>query len=69
MTVTHISFSDQLLSVLKQVDSLGVELRRSEIFRQRVAFIVSGPKHIWSTDWHMKLQQYGIEIYGAIDVD
>ena len=26
-----------------------------------------GHNYIWSIDGHMKLHQYGIEIYGAID--
>ena len=26
-----------------------------------------GPNRIWSIDGHMKLRQYGIEIYGALN--
>ena len=37
------------------------------MLRNRVSYIVPGPNYICSIDGHMKLRQYGIEIYGAID--
>ena len=37
------------------------------MLRKRGTYIVPGPNYICSIDGHIKLRQYGIEIYGAID--
>ena len=58
---------DQLFSVLKDVDPWGVALRKADMLRQRGSYIVPGPNYMWSIDGHLKLSQYGIEIYAAID--
>ena len=42
-------------------------MRRSDVLRKRGSYIVPGPNYIWSIDEYIKLRQYGIEMYGAID--
>lgn len=56
-----------MFSILKDIDPWGVALRTADLQRQRGQFWVPGPNFIWSIDGHLKLQQYGIEIYAAID--
>ena len=56
-----------MFSTLKEVDPYGVALRRADMLRKQGSYIVPGSNYVWSIDGHMKLSQYGIEIYRAID--
>ena len=56
-----------MFSTLKEVDPYGVALRRGDMLRTRGSYIVPGPNYVCSINWYMKLRQYGIEIYRAID--
>ena len=49
------------------MDPWGVALRKSDLLRARGCYIVPGPNYIWSIDGHLKLSNYGIQIYAAID--
>jgi hypothetical protein len=44
-----------------------VQERLSNVKRRRRNFITPGPDYVWSMDGYLKLQEYGIEIYAAID--
>lgn len=37
------------------------------MLRTRGSYTVPGPNYLWSIDGHLKLTNYGIEIYAAID--
>jgi hypothetical protein len=39
----------------------------ANVRRRRRNFISPGPDYVWSIDGYLKLQEYGIEIYAAID--
>lgn len=41
--------------------------RLQDLQRHRNAYIVPGPDYVWSVDGYLKLAEYGIEIYVAID--
>ena len=56
-----------MFSILKEVDPYCVALRCRDMLRKRGSYIVAGPNYVWSIDGHIKLRQYGIEIYGSID--
>jgi hypothetical protein len=45
-----------------------VEDRTRKLNRRRGEYSVPGPDFLWSIDGYMKLEQFGIEIYAAIDV-
>lgn len=41
--------------------------RAQELHRRRGEFITRGPDWVWSLDAHCKFEQFGIQIYAAID--
>jgi hypothetical protein len=52
---------------VKELDPEGHKRRAKDLQRRRKEYIVPGPDYIWSLDGHDKLQDWGIEIYAAID--
>ncbi|RPB24994.1 hypothetical protein L211DRAFT_783946 [Terfezia boudieri ATCC MYA-4762] len=56
-----------MFTVLKEVDRWGLALHTSDIYRTRGTYTVPGPNYMWCINGHMKLKQYGIEIYRSIE--
>ena len=52
--------------ILKELDPLGVEERRSRCLRRR-SYYAKGPNYIWHVDGYDKLKPYGLCISGCID--
>ena len=58
---------DRLFAIVKELHPEGVLARTKDMQRHRGEYIVPGPNYIWSLDGYCKLDQYGFEIYAAID--
>jgi hypothetical protein len=56
-----------LFSIVKQLDTVGLQCRTNDLNRKRGEYIVPGPNFIWSIDGHDKLAEWGFQIYGCID--
>lgn len=54
-------------SIMRQLDSRGLESRRLDQPRRRRRYFVKGPNRVWSVDGHDKLAAYGFQIYGIMD--
>ncbi|XP_062594572.1 uncharacterized protein LOC134255988 [Saccostrea cucullata] len=54
------------MTVLREVDPLGVENRRRHRINRRL-YSSLGPNHVWHVDGYDKLKPYGISIHGCID--
>lgn len=52
---------------MKELDPVGVYNRAQQLQRRRGEYITRGPDWVWSIDAHCKLEQFGIQIYAAID--
>ena len=52
--------------ILKELDPLGVEERRSRCLKRR-SYYAKGPNYIWHVDGYDKLKPYGLCISGCID--
>ncbi|KAE8553419.1 hypothetical protein EYB25_004801 [Talaromyces marneffei] len=63
----HVITRDRLFQVYKDISPLSVRRRLLNMQRHKGAYIVPGPNKIWSIDGYLKLANYGIEIYAAID--
>jgi hypothetical protein len=59
--------SNRIYAEIKNIDPAGVEARRYDLQRKKGSYECDGPDHIWHIDGHMKLVDFGIEIYAAID--
>lgn len=57
---------DRVMDVLKTIDPVGTEQRRSRKLRRRM-YTSPGPDHCWHSDGYDKLKPYGLPIHGAID--
>lgn len=53
--------------MVKLLDPEGVASRTQQLQRYRGQYVVPGPNFIWLVDGYLKLVNYGIEIYAAID--
>lgn len=53
--------------MVKTLDPEGLAARTQRLQRHRGQYIVPGPNYVWSVDRYLKLINYGIEIYAAID--
>ncbi|KAB5587633.1 hypothetical protein CTheo_8928 [Ceratobasidium theobromae] len=56
----------RVLESLKQVDSLGVQLRKHRAVERRI-YTSPRPNYLWHMDGHHKLAPWGIVIHGVID--
>ena len=56
-----------MFAVIKELDPVGVEEQRKDVYNRHRTFQVPGPNFLWSIDGHLKLQAYRIEIYTGID--
>ena len=57
---------DNVMNILKEVDSEGTEIRQSRKLCRR-KYISPGPDHCWHTDGYDKLKPFRLPIHGAID--
>lgn len=57
---------DTVMSVMRHIDPLGVELRRSRKLARRV-YLSKGPNYCWHADGYDKLAPFYIFIHGCID--
>jgi len=55
-----------VMEILKQLDPVGVELRKKKRLRRRT-YTVPGPDYLWHIDGYDKLKPYGFSIHGCID--
>ena len=67
MTAQSFISRDQVASITRQLDPIGVASRTARTHRQRSRYRVKGPNRVWSVDGHDKLTEFGFEIYGIID--
>lgn len=58
---------DRLFAIVKELDPEGVAARAKDMQRHRGDYIVPGPNYVWSLDGYCKFDQFGFEIYAAID--
>ena len=54
---------DNVMNILKEVDSEGTEIRRSRKLCRR-KYISPRPEHCWHTDGYDKLKPFGLPIHG-----
>lgn len=59
---------NRVRSIAMQLNPSAFEKRRKRLQNHRGAVIVPGPNFAWSMDGHLKLKDYGFEVYAAIDV-
>ena len=52
--------------IIKTLDPLGVELRKSHKLKRRM-YTSRGPKFMWHVDGYDKLKSFGFPIHGCID--
>ena len=60
-------FRDYLYKIVKTLDPAGVYNRANDMNRHRGAYITPGPDYCWSMDAYCKFEEFGIQIYAAID--
>ncbi|KAL8799618.1 MAG: hypothetical protein Q9182_005749 [Xanthomendoza sp. 2 TL-2023] len=62
------SFSrPRLRKALRLLDPDNIRLRWGQVHRRQRNFNSQGPSYLWSVDGHCNLQDFGFEIYAAID--
>jgi hypothetical protein len=49
------------------LDPIGVYKRRQDLQRRRGEYVTPGPDFCWSMDGYCKFEEFGIQIYAAID--
>ncbi|KAI9776548.1 MAG: hypothetical protein M1816_005235 [Peltula sp. TS41687] len=63
----QLCISDRLFAVVRELDPEGVAQRTNRMQRHRGEYVVAGPNQLWSLDGYCKLEQYGFQVYAAID--
>ncbi|KAI9779460.1 MAG: hypothetical protein M1816_001870, partial [Peltula sp. TS41687] len=63
----YIASRDRLFAVVRELDPEGVAQRTNRMQRHRGEYVVAGPNQLWSLDGYCKLEQYGFQVYAAID--
>ncbi|KAI1818861.1 hypothetical protein F4861DRAFT_544689 [Xylaria intraflava] len=58
---------DAIFRVYREFHSEEILYRLHKTQRRRGGWTTPGPNYIWSVDGHLKLAQYGFEIYAGID--
>ncbi|KAI1818900.1 hypothetical protein F4861DRAFT_544577 [Xylaria intraflava] len=58
---------DAIFKVYREFHDDKIQERLKAAQRRRGGWTTPGPNYIWSVDGHLKLAQYGFEIYAAID--
>lgn len=60
-------YSDHLFTTIKTLYPEGVLARTKDLQCHRGEYIVPGPNYLWFLDGFCKLEQFGLEIYAAIN--
>lgn len=60
-------YSDRIYSEYREQRTDSYERRIADLQRKRGAYVSPGPNHVWHMDGYLKLVNYGIEMYAAID--
>ncbi|SMY20762.1 unnamed protein product [Zymoseptoria tritici ST99CH_1A5] len=60
---------DRLFKYVKELDPIGLYNRTSSFTRRRGTYTTPGPDFCWSMDAHCKLEDFGFQIYAAIDAE
>jgi len=67
MTAKSFISRNQVATLTRELDLVGVAARTGRTHRQRARYRVKGPNRVWSVDGHNKLKDFGFEIYRIID--
>ena len=61
-------YSDSIYRIAGQLNPEGHDWRRRKANEHRGVIVVPGPNFCWSIDAYCKLEHWGIQVYGAVDV-